>query len=59
MPKTSARPADKIEKIVNTYGDLLFRLCLVMLENSSDTEDAIQETMLTYLQNAWKIQWKT
>lgn len=52
MPKTSARPADEIEKILNTYGDMLFRLCLVMLGNSNDAEDAIQETMLTYLQKA-------
>ena len=50
MQKTSARPADEIEKIITTYGDMLFRLCLVMLGNSNDAEDAIQETMLTYLQ---------
>ena len=52
MSKTSPRPVDEMEKIVNTYGDMLFRLCLVMLTNSSDAEDAIQETMLTYLQKA-------
>ena len=52
MTKASARPADEIEKIIITYGDMLFRLCLVMLGNSSDAEDAIQETMLTYLQKA-------
>lgn len=50
MTKTSARPADEMEKIMHTYGDMLYRLCLVMLGNSSDAEDAIQETMLTYLQ---------
>ena len=52
MKKTSARPADEIETILTTYGDMLFRICLVMLGNSSDAEDAIQETMLTYLQKA-------
>lgn len=52
MQKTSARPADEIEKLINTYGDMLFRLCLVMLTNPNDAEDAIQETMLTYLQKA-------
>lgn len=55
MQKTSARPADEIEKLINTYGDMLFRLCLVMLTNPNDAEDAIQETMLTYLQKAWLI----
>lgn len=52
MSKTSARPADEIETIVNNYGDMLFRICLLLLGNPNDAEDAIQETMLTYLQKA-------
>ena len=47
-----ARPADEIETVVKTYGNRLFRLCLVMLGSESDAEDAVQETMLTYLQKA-------
>lgn len=52
MHHSSARPADAIEKIINTYGNSLYRLCLVMLRNPSDAEDAVQETILKYLQKA-------
>lgn len=52
MQTMSARPADRIEAVVHTYGNLLFRICLVMLGNESDAEDAIQETIITYLQKA-------
>jgi len=44
--------SDDIEAILHTYGDMLFRLCLVSLGNASDAEDAVQETMLRYLQKA-------
>jgi RNA polymerase sigma-70 factor (ECF subfamily) len=37
---------EKIKKAVETYGDSLYRLCLVMLGNSSDAEDAVQETFM-------------
>ena len=50
MERSSARPADDIERIIHTYGNMLFRLCLVMLGNASDAEDAVQETMIKYLQ---------
>ncbi len=52
MENSLARPADEIEAVVKTYGNMLFRLCLVMLGSESDAEDAVQETMLTYLQKA-------
>lgn len=52
MNKTSVRPADEIEMILNTYADTLFRLSLIMLGNSSDAEDVVQETMLKYLQRS-------
>lgn len=48
----SERQADEIETAVHTYGNLLFRICLVMLGNESDAEDAVQETMINYLQKA-------
>ena len=49
MEHTSARPADEIEIIMDRYGNQLFRLCLVMLGNASDAEDAVQETLIKYL----------
>ena len=52
MKDTLARPADELEQVMNTYGNMLFRLCLVMLGNSADAEDALQEVMLKYYRKA-------
>ena len=49
MEKSLARPAGDVERVVHTYGNMLFRLCLITLGNASDAEDVIQETMITYL----------
>lgn len=42
----------KIESLLEDYGSSLFRLCLFMLKNEKDAEDAIQETFLKYLRKA-------
>lgn len=42
--------ADNIEWIVNTYGDMLYRICLVILKNESDAEDVVQETIIKYIE---------
>ena len=52
MKNTSEWPADDIETLISQYGDMLFRLCLIMLKNESDAEDAIQETYIKYFQKA-------
>ena len=52
MENTSVRPTDRIETIMNTHGNMLFRLCLITLGNASDAEDVVQETMIKYLQKA-------
>ncbi|MBQ8039415.1 MAG: RNA polymerase sigma factor [Lachnospiraceae bacterium] len=49
MEKSLARPAGDVERVVHTYGNMLFRLCLITLGSASDAEDVIQETMITYL----------
>lgn len=52
MNNTSARPADNMERIMQTYGNMLFRVCLITLGNASDAEDAVQEILIKYLQKA-------
>lgn len=52
MKNSSARPTDGIEAVIHIHGNTLYRLCLVMLGNESDAEDAVQETMLRYLRKA-------
>ena len=56
MGNTLARPADGVETIMHTYGDMLFRLCLITLGNVSDAEDAVQETMIKYMQKKPKFE---
>ena len=37
---------------VEKYGDMLYRICLVMLKNSADAEDAVQETFIKFVQKS-------
>ena len=39
---------------VEKYGDMLYRICLIMLKNSADAEDAVQETFIKLVQKAPK-----
>ena len=41
-----------IEHILSAYGNMLYRLCFVMLQNESDAEDAVQETLIQYFRKA-------
>ena len=54
MKNTSVRPTDSIEAVMHTYGNMLFRLCLITLGNVSDAEDVVQETIIKYMQKAPK-----
>lgn len=45
-------PAQAAQSMIQTYGDMLFRLCLVMLRNEMDAEDAVQDVVVKYLQKA-------
>lgn len=42
----------EIDTILNTYGDMLYRMCLMMLQNQTDAEDAVQETLIRYFLKA-------
>ncbi len=50
MINSSARPTGDIEKTVYTYGNSLYRLCYVMLNNEDDAEDAVQDTFIKYME---------
>jgi len=52
MQNPSVRPTDEIEAVVHTYGNMLFRICFVILGNKSDAEDAVQDTIISYMQKA-------
>ena len=52
MKNTSAWPTGDVEKIIETYGDMLYRLCVIMLKNECDAEDAVQETIISYYEKA-------
>lgn len=56
MKKALARPTNDIEFVIHSYGNMLFRLCLIMLGNTNDAEDAVQEVVIKYLQKAPKFE---
>lgn len=39
-----------IEEIVVTYSPMLYRICVVMLGNEADAQDAVQDTICKYLE---------
>lgn len=39
-------------ELVETYGDMLYRICVVSLRNKADAEDAVQEILLKYITKA-------
>lgn len=43
---------DCVREAVEEYGDMLYRICLVMLRNKADAEDAVQDTFIRYMQKA-------
>ena len=38
-----------LERVIDKYGSVLFRICFVILCNEKDAEDIVQDTFITYL----------
>ncbi len=50
MDNLSLRPNDEeIENTVNTYSNMLFRLCFTMLRNNQDAEDVVSDVFMKYI----------
>ena len=45
-------PSDRIRAALDKYGDMLLRLCVIMLRNQADAEDAVEDTFISYMQKA-------
>ncbi|MBQ4233022.1 MAG: RNA polymerase subunit sigma-24, partial [Lachnospiraceae bacterium] len=37
-----------LEAVINTYSDMLYKICFVILKDEQDVKDVLQETFLTY-----------
>ena len=46
------KPDNSAARLVEEYGSALFALCLVMLKNVPDAEDALQHALLRYMERA-------
>ena len=38
-----------IDSIIDLYGDMLYRICLIELQSEADAEDAVQETFIRFI----------
>ena len=43
---------DCVREAVEEYGDMLYMICLVMLRNTADAEDAVQDTFIRFMQKS-------
>lgn len=50
MSELSQRACDDLPMKYDAYGNMLFKLCMVILCNKEDAEDAVQDTFAKYLQ---------
>ena len=45
-----------IEEVVREYSPMLYRICVVMLGNEADAQDAVQDTICKYLERTMDFQ---
>lgn len=48
----SKEKESEINRILQTYGDMLYRTAYLLLGNPHDVQDALQETLLRYMEKA-------
>ena len=46
------RSNEEISVAIEKYGNILYRTCLLMLKNTADADDVVEETYITYMQKA-------
>ncbi len=46
---------DRLTGIINTYGDMVYRLALSYTKNPDDAEDVFQDVFLKLVQHVWKL----
>ena len=51
MSDPSVRTEEDLKVTINTYADVLYRICFMMLRNSYDAEDVVQNTFIKYYQS--------
>ena len=52
MPTDKQKIAPDTERAIEEYGNSLYRLCTVMLQNRDDAQDAVQDCFLRYITKA-------
>ena len=52
MAYTPSSAHRNLETVMQLYADMLYRLCVIMLKNEADAQDAVQNTMIRYFQKA-------
>ena len=53
MNQDPNRPMDiEMQKVVDKYMNVLFRLCYIQMKNHADAEDAVSETWIRYMKKA-------
>ena len=38
-----------VEEMFQKYGEMLYKICIVMLENTYDAEDTVQDVLIKYM----------
>ena len=38
-----------LERVIENYSNMLYKICFLMLKNEQDTKDVLQETFLAYM----------